>query len=61
MRYLAAVPLYGWLLALLANIRTGWESMSGTNTLPYFAPSSVMNKRIFRALISLINVIHLVI
>jgi hypothetical protein len=32
---LSGAPLLGGLLALLENIRLGWKSLSGTNTLAY--------------------------
>jgi hypothetical protein len=35
--YPSGAPLYGRLLALLANIRISWKGLKGTNTLAYMA------------------------
>ncbi len=38
--------LQGWLLALPANIRLSRKGFQGTNTLAYFASSSVTGKKV---------------
>jgi hypothetical protein len=35
MKHLSDAPLYGRLLALLTNIRLGWQYLPRTNTLAY--------------------------
>ena len=35
-KHLSGAPLYGRLLASSTNIRLGWKSLPGTNTLAYY-------------------------
>jgi len=42
-----AALLQGWLLALAANMRLGWERITKTNPLAYFAHRRVTEKKKF--------------
>jgi hypothetical protein len=44
---------------LIANIRLGWKGLTGTNTLAYFASSSLTKKKDFLMLITAANFIKL--
>jgi len=39
----------GWLLALPANIRLGWEGMGVANTLTYYDSTTIMAVKSFTA------------
>jgi hypothetical protein len=47
MRHLSDVPHYGWLLALLTNIRLGWQYLPETNTLAYYGNPYVYEEKKF--------------
>jgi hypothetical protein len=38
MKHFSGAPLWGILLALLANITPGWKGLTETNTLAYYKP-----------------------
>jgi len=46
-KHLSGAPLYGRLLALLANIRLGWKRLPGTNALAYYEKLGLMTVKSF--------------
>ncbi len=57
MKHLSAAPLYGKLLALPRNIRLGWKSLPGTNTLAFNKYSLIMDVKSFITLTPGVNVL----
>jgi hypothetical protein len=59
MKHLSDAPLYGRLLALLANIRLSWKGLAGTNAQAYYEKSQLTAVKSFITLATGVNVIKL--